>query len=181
MHQLWWNLGRGGAAWGGTLCSSTHAYGWSHTNNVNPAETSSTWHEIGHTFSGVHTHCLQPPLDKCGSQTHPSCYNGTPTPTLGTIMSYCEFQELRYDNVNRVTMRTHVQSGTCIEKVSPQCAGDRDLNGVVTIAELTTIVNISSGSASMYTCWMADQNGSMTVTIDEIITAQNNASAGCPN
>ena len=62
----------------------------------------------------------------------------------------------------------------------PACPGDCDAGGFVSINELITAVNISSGSSPLSACPAADRNRNGQVTIDELIAAVNAASNGCP-
>jgi hypothetical protein len=50
----------------------------------------------------------------------------------------------------------------------------------VTVEELVTGINIALGSMSLDACIAADANVDLTVTIDELIRALNNALNGCP-
>jgi hypothetical protein len=61
----------------------------------------------------------------------------------------------------------------------PQCVGDCDDSGAVTVEELIKGVNIALGTAVLGTCRQADADGSGTVTIDELIIAVNAALNGC--
>lgn len=59
------------------------------------------------------------------------------------------------------------------------CTGDCDGNGAVPINELILAVNISTGAAPASACPAADRDGSLSVTIDELIAAVGNALNGC--
>ncbi|MFZ4590682.1 MAG: zinc-dependent metalloprotease [Ignavibacteria bacterium] len=105
------NLGIGGIAWIGTLCSnynsSDHSGRFSFCNienNYYPFPTYSwtvmvSTHELGHNFGSMHTHaCWWPTranvitaIDSCYN-AEGGCFNGT-GPSIGTIMSYCHLQE----------------------------------------------------------------------------------------
>ncbi len=61
-----------------------------------------------------------------------------------------------------------------------QCVGDCNRDGVVTINEVITGVNIGLGLAPVALCPEADGNGNGEVSIDEVITAVNNGLAACP-
>lgn len=61
-----------------------------------------------------------------------------------------------------------------------QCAGDCNDDGMVTVDEILTMVNISLGSQSVGACRAGDANGDGEVTVDEILTAVNNSLASCP-
>ena len=61
----------------------------------------------------------------------------------------------------------------------PTCEGDCDTNGLVSVAELITAVNIALGSADLSRCSSADANGNGAVSISELILAVNRALDGC--
>jgi hypothetical protein len=63
--------------------------------------------------------------------------------------------------------------------VAPGCKGDRDLSGVVDVAELITAVNIALGSKAVSACTPADANADQHVSIDELIGSVGNALGGC--
>jgi hypothetical protein len=49
----------------------------------------------------------------------------------------------------------------------------------VTVDELLTMVSIALGNAPIAACEVGDMNGDHQITIDEILTAVNNALNGC--
>lgn len=59
------------------------------------------------------------------------------------------------------------------------CVGN--CRGVQTVAinDIITLVNIALGNAPLLSCEAADSNRDAQVTIDEILTAVNNALNGC--
>jgi hypothetical protein len=60
------------------------------------------------------------------------------------------------------------------------CPGDCDRNGVVTVDELVTAVNIAvDGQIPMKECLPADTNLDYMVSVDELVTAVNRALRGC--
>jgi len=61
------------------------------------------------------------------------------------------------------------------------CAGDCSGDGVVSINELITAVNIALGNAPLSGCPVTDLDGGGSLEINELIAAVNNALAGCPS
>jgi len=61
------------------------------------------------------------------------------------------------------------------------CPGDCDGDGVVTVAEVVTLVNIALGSTSIATCPSTDGDGDGSVSIAELIAAVQAALSGCPS
>jgi subtilase family serine protease len=59
------------------------------------------------------------------------------------------------------------------------CPGDCNGDGMVTVDELLTAVNIGLGSTHLSQCAAVDANGDGDVTVDEIIQAANRALNGC--
>jgi hypothetical protein len=49
----------------------------------------------------------------------------------------------------------------------------------VTVNDILTMVNIALGNASASACSPGDANGDGQITVDEILTAVNNALNGC--
>lgn len=62
----------------------------------------------------------------------------------------------------------------------PQCVGDCGGNGIVTVEEIITMVNIALGTQDVSACPVGDADGSGDITVDEIIQAVNNALNTCP-
>jgi hypothetical protein len=60
------------------------------------------------------------------------------------------------------------------------CVGDCDGNGVVTVSDLITGVNIALGNLPLANCPAFDPDGSGMVTVGELIQGVNNALNGCP-
>ena len=94
------------------------------------------------------------------------------------------------DRANTTTLSIEVVEATsptptptATPPVSPGpagCPGDCDGNGMVTVNELVTSVNIALGSLPLSACPVLDVNGDGTVEIDELVAAVNDALNGCP-
>ncbi len=59
------------------------------------------------------------------------------------------------------------------------CVGDCNGDGMVTVDEIVTLVNIALGNGSVTDCPVGDANGDGQITVDEILLAVNNALNGC--
>lgn len=89
----------GGQAWLSSLCSfnsrpSSCAYGGYGivvTSKRSLVDTFLTAHELGHVFGSSHTHCYEPPIDKCHTGED-GCYQGIESSPDdgGSVMSYCD-------------------------------------------------------------------------------------------
>ena len=62
---------------------------------------------------------------------------------------------------------------------TPICVGDCGDDGFVTVNELVVMINIALDDASVSTCEAGDKDHNDVVTVDEIITAVDNALSGC--
>ena len=60
------------------------------------------------------------------------------------------------------------------------CVGDCGGDGVVTVGEILTMVNIALGTTDVAMCTLGDATQDSRITVDEILTAVNNALQGCP-
>jgi len=61
------------------------------------------------------------------------------------------------------------------------CTGDCDLNGLVSVDELVTSVDVALGGAPLAACTVTDANADGAVTVDELVTTVNHALNGCTN
>jgi hypothetical protein len=98
------------------------------------------------------------------------------------------------DDGNVCTTNDQCQSGECVGTAGGTpgptptptppsvsgCVGDCNNDGVVTIGEIITGIDIALGNADVSECENFDANDDGLVTVDEILTAVNNALDGCP-
>jgi hypothetical protein len=59
------------------------------------------------------------------------------------------------------------------------CVGDCGRDGIVTVDELLTMVNIALGNTAVSLCTPGDANGDQKITVDEILAAVHRALGGC--
>lgn len=71
------------------------------------------------------------------------------------------------------------QTATADVSISVGCDGDCAQDGVVTVDELLTMVNIALGNAQITKCDSGDSNQDGQITVDEILTAVDAALNGC--
>lgn len=132
---------RTGGHWGG-------GYGVTQIYGNYPAslwDAFGTAHELGHNFGSPHTHCFNPPIDRCYSG-EAGCYSGStvnPGPLGGTIMSYCHALAGGYGNID---MRFHER---CVnEEMLPE------INSALCLTEAPTPV--TTGFYTVPPCRIAD-------------------------
>jgi len=73
-----------------------------------------------------------------------------------------------------------VASSGSVTVKTTSCVGDCNVDDVVTVNEVLTMVNIALGSGDPGLCTPGDQNHDGSITVDEIVTAVDNALNGCP-
>ncbi|MCC7290972.1 MAG: hypothetical protein IT449_02800 [Phycisphaerales bacterium] len=93
-------------------------------------------HEMGHNFGTHHTHCFDPPLDKCHNEED-GCWGGERVCGVGTIMSYCHTCDGGLANIDltfhpscSVAIRNYVDGrGSCAPPGRDPCFVDRANGG----------------------------------------------------
>lgn len=92
-------------------------------------------HEMGHNIGSNHTHCFDPPLDKCFN-TEDGCWSGSKVCQVGTIMSYCHTctgglanMTLQFHPTCISVMRTYVDGRGCPVTARNPCYVDGAYGG----------------------------------------------------
>jgi hypothetical protein len=75
---------------------------------------------------------------------------------------------------------TRTGTSTATPTALPPCAGDCNLDRIVTVDELVTGIEIALAQARFNSCRAVDSNGNFRVTIAELTTAVRNSLHGCP-
>jgi hypothetical protein len=126
-----------GWAWGGTLCDYHGNGGYSCSGGNHKLSTladnllhdvSIVFHELGHNHNAAHTHCFDPPIDRCVQTCDGQSQDCSTAPS--TIMSYCHHCPGGRTNIlhsfhplNVARMRPHIDS-SCIRIVLNPCYVD---------------------------------------------------------
>lgn len=74
---------------------------------------------------------------------------------------------------------TPTQTPTRTPTPTPPCVGACDGNRTVTVSDVLMMVNIALGDADVSTCLAGDVDHDSKITVDEILSAVNNALHGC--
>jgi hypothetical protein len=144
---------QGGIAYIGTVCNPTYAFGVSQVyGSFDMASPYQTWdvlvmsHELGHNLGSPHTHCYNPPVDRCYN-AEPGCYSGAVVASRGTIMSYCHLLAGGLSNIDMVF------GATVSATISSTAAGASCLSAVpdTTTTTTTTSTTTTSSAASTTT------------------------------
>jgi hypothetical protein len=122
---------QGGVAYVAALCSRDYGFGASQVYGAFDLSNPNTmWdvlvvtHELGHNFGSPHTHCYDPPVDRCYA-AEPGCYDGAVVPSQGTIMSYCHLLrgvagvDLAFGKVVSGRIGTTVEAASCLVAGAP--------------------------------------------------------------
>ena len=150
----------GGIAYIAAVCSNTYGFGVSQVDgDFDLAFPSQIWdvvvftHELGHGVGSDHTHCYDPPLDRCFNE-EPGCYDGEVVSSRGTIMSYCHLLggldviDLEFPPPVQVAVRGVVELAPCLEADGPVLCGD----GALDPDEQCDDGNLASGDGCSAIC-----------------------------
>jgi cysteine-rich repeat protein len=150
---------RGGVAYVNALCSQAYGFAVSQVFGAfDLASPSSIWdvmvltHEMGHNFGSPHTHCYDPPIDRCYN-AEPGCWDGAVVSSRGTIMSYCHLTgglsriDLLFGGTVAARIAPSVQAATCLT-VAPAACG----NGLLEAGEQCDDGNTANGDCCSASC-----------------------------
>lgn len=117
------------------------------------------------------------------SQTFTASRSATPTRTPTTTPTRTRTgtppataTSTRTNTATRSATSTRTPTPTA---TPPECVGDCGQDGDVSVNELIVMVNIALGNAPRSLCVARDRNGNGVITIDEILSAVNNALNSC--
>jgi cysteine-rich repeat protein len=126
----------GGVAYIGAICNETYGFGVSQVfGSFNLASPATLWdvlvftHEVGHNFGSPHTHCYDPPVDKCYT-VEDGCYSGPVVASRGTIMSYCHLLggvdnvDMLFGGVVSNQITSTIDGLSCLETVETGTCGN---------------------------------------------------------
>lgn len=105
----------------------------------------------------------------------------TPAPTVTATGSPTPTFTPRFRTPTPTPVRTGSPTPTATATPTPPCPGDCTRNGVVTVDEILSAVNIALGHAQLDACTPADTNRDGQITIEEILAAIDVALHGCPS
>ena len=113
----------------------------------------------------------------------PTATPAPPTPTSSVTPTPTEISTATPTATPTPTPTETPPPPTATETLPPPtptlCSGDCNGDGIVTIEEIVTMVNVALGSADVTLCLAGDLTGDGTITVDEIIAAVNRALSGC--
>lgn len=157
----------GGIAYLDAVCDPTYGFGVSQVfGGFDVMDPYDIWdvmvfvHELGHNFGSQHTHCYDPPIDKCFN-TEPStpsqtCYDGPIVYTsAGTIMSYCHLNpsgglsnvQLLFGDRVSDQIRSFTAAQSCLDVVPVTCG-----NGAPDAGEECDDGNATNGDGCSDAC-----------------------------
>ncbi len=155
---------QGGIAYIASVCDPHYQFGVSQVfGSFDLSNPQQIWdvlvvtHEMGHNFGTPHTHCYNPPLDRCYNQEASSvfgpCYTGPVVASRGTIMSYCHLLAGGLANIDMLfgstvsgVIRSTIDSASCLTPAGT-CG-----NGVVEPGEQCDDGNTVAGDGCSPTC-----------------------------
>jgi cysteine-rich repeat protein len=141
VHFLSGRPATGGIAYLSAICDYSYGFGVSQVDgDFNLALPSQIWdvvvftHEIGHNVGSQHSHCFNPPLDRCYNQ-EPGCYSGSVVASRGSVMSYCHTLAGGLSNIDLLfpptivdVVRQVTAQASCLEPVGETTCGDGTLD-----------------------------------------------------
>lgn len=159
VHFLSGKSVRGGVAYINVLCNQQYGFGVSQVfGDFDLSSPSNIWdvmvlaHEMGHNFGSPHTHCYDPPVDRCYN-AEPGCYGGAVVSSRGTIMSYCHLTgglsriDLVFGGTVAGRIAPAVQNASCLALAPAECG-----NGVLESGEQCDDGNVAGGDCCSAAC-----------------------------
>ena len=161
VHMLSGKTVTGGIAYIAAVCDNYFGFGVSQVDGgFDLAFPSQIWdvvvftHELGHNVGSEHSHCYDPPLDRCYNQ-EPGCYGGTVVVSHGSIMSYCHTLPGGLANIDLLfpppivsVVRQTAALASCLEPVGPVLCG----NGTLDPGEGCDDGNVTLGDGCSAAC-----------------------------
>jgi hypothetical protein len=160
-----------------------------HTPTVTPTATQTATSTL--TASSTATRTVTPTPPPTASATASPTRTATPLPTLtpsSTVTSAATFSATptRSATPSLSPIATMTESPSPTPTPTPTrtpalCTGDCNDNGVVSVEELVTIVNVALGQSPLSSCPNGDSSGDGRVTIEEIVQSVLHDLTGCPH
>ena len=159
----------GGEAWTASLCNfkakpsacPAGAYEMVVITTDTAWDSRLTAHELGHTFGSQHTHCFDPPIDRCLSG-EVGCYQGVESapPDGGSVMSYCDRASLSMGEPGRFgvdSQRVEEVIGAFVGQVGPTCLGYTGAYALTAAADTASATLAWTDPFSTETGWLVEQ------------------------
>jgi hypothetical protein len=148
-------------------CIPTPTFTATATPTATSTYTSTSTPTPTNTSTFTNTPTITPTPTATPTVTATATVTPTPTPT-GT------------STATATPTSTATPTPSATETPPPACVGDCNGDGTVSVDELVRGVNIALGAQPLDLCPVFDGDQSLEVTVNELITAVNNALKGCP-
>lgn len=164
VHFLSGKTVRGGIAYVNVLCDQSYGFGVSQVyGSFDISNPSAIWdlvvftHELGHNFGSPHSHCYNPPLDKCyGSES--GCYSGATVTSHGSLMSYCHLLsgglsniDLSFGDTISQRIRDTVANASCLASVTASTTSTTSTTTTTTRPTTTTTTTTTTRATTTTT------------------------------
>lgn len=164
--------------------TTTHTRTATATPSLSPTTTQTATVTQSHSPSTTPSVSPTPSITPTATPTEPATSTPTitPTPSATPTGDPTELATTTPPHSPTPPPPTHSPEETATQTETPAegpCPGDCNGDGVVTVNELITAVNISLGLRSIDACTAADLNGNGLVAINELVSAVLSALDGC--